>query len=115
LVVKMGARATFDRGQQVGQRPAGQAQGGARLSHDAQRDLLVACEYGALLSYLRLASAARAGFVHPASVGLTVVPGATISSILSSSASSRVTSAAPSWDSSCSIVRGPMMAAATQP
>ncbi len=35
----------------------------------------------------RRAAAASAGFVHPASVGLTVVPGATISSIRSSSAS----------------------------
>src|SRR6202795_2139973 len=63
--------------------------------------------------YLRRAVDASAGLVQPASVGFTVVPGATTSSMRSRSAVSSSTSAAPSCDSSCSIVRGPMIAAVT--
>ena len=47
-------------------------------------------------SWRRRAAGASAGLVQPASVGLIVVPGATISSMRSSSASSSCTSAAPS-------------------
>ena len=68
---------------------------------------------------VRPSAAARGGVergIAPAGVGRTstVMPGATISlSMRSRSAVSSCTSAAPSWDSSCSMVRGPMIAAVT--
>src|SRR5437764_809516 len=42
-----------------------------------------------------------------------LVPGGTIASMRSRSSSDNTRSPAPSWDSSCSIVRGPMIAALT--
>ena len=52
--------------------------------------------------------------VRPARIGgLRFTPGGTISSIRSSTSSESSTSAAPSCDSSCSIVRGPMIGAVT--
>ena len=59
----------------------------------------------------RRAAGCRAGLAQELSAGLMVVPGGTISSMWSSTASSRTTSAAASWLSSCSMVRGPMIAA----
>ena len=61
----------------------------------------------------RRAAGSSAGFENPSSPGLTFTPGATISSMRSSRAGSSETSAAGSWDSRCSIVRGPMIAAVT--
>ena len=52
----------------------------------------------------------REGGSYPRSGGLRLVPGGTISSILSRTSEVRTVSAAPSWLSRCSAVRGPMMA-----
>ena len=53
--------------------------------------------------------------VDPAGVAVAdrIAPGGTISSIRSRTSSDSSTSAAPIWDSRCSIVRGPMIAAVT--
>src|SRR5437588_194368 len=61
----------------------------------------------------RSASGRRPGLSQPTSAGLTVTPGGTIPSSRSSTSSESSTSAAVSWDSSCSMVRGPMIAAVT--
>ena len=57
--------------------------------------------------------ASAPGLCQPASAGLIVRPGGTISSIRSSSDASSSWSIAPICPSSCSIVRGPMIAEVT--
>src|SRR5918995_6967026 len=61
--------------------------------------------------YRRRACGSSAGLCQELSSGLMVMPGATMASMRSSSASSSSTSTAASWPSSCSIVRGPISAA----
>src|SRR6202035_663245 len=53
------------------------------------------------------------GGSQPRALGVTFTPGGAISSIRSSTSALNVLSAAGSWLSSCSIVRGPMIAAVT--
>jgi len=70
-------------------------------------------DYNPSHNYLRRAVGSIHGGSQPVSAGSMNVPGSTTSSIASSTSSSRRRSAADSRSSSCSIVRGPMIAEVT--
>ena len=101
-----------DRGQVRPPRPA-LTRAHSRANHEAGAWSGGAVGQLAWAAHRRRAIGVRAGPNDMLSAGLIVTPGGTISSIWSRISSLSVTSAASSWDSRCSIVRGPMIAAVT--